>query len=109
MSNNIETSVPLTLSQAIEYAEGSVVSRTVVRKSGGNVTLFAYDKGEGLAEHTTPHEAIVQVLDGVLEITIGGHPNTVQSGQLILLPANVAHSVKAIERAKMLLIMIKSE
>lgn len=108
MSNETETSKIFILIDSIIYADKSVVSKTILKKPAGNITLFAFDKGEGLAEHTTPHEAMVQVLDGVAEITIGGNPNILHPGQSIILPANIPHSVKANERFKMMLTMIKS-
>ena len=92
----------------MEYASGSVVSKTILKKTSGNITLFAFDEGEGLAEHSSPFEAIVQLLDGQAEIIIGGDSHTLNSGQSIILPANIPHSLKANERFKMMLIMIKS-
>ena len=108
MNNNIESSKIFTTVDSIEYAAGSVVSKTILKKPAGNITLFAFDKDEGLAEHSTPHEAFVQILDGKAEITIGGTPYNLHAGQSIILPADVPHSLKAIEKFKMLLIMIKS-
>ena len=92
----------------IDYADHSVVSKTIIKKPTGNITLFAFDKGEGLAEHSTPHEALVQVLDGKVEIAIGGIRNNLQAGQYIILPANIPHALKAIEKFKMMLTMIKN-
>ena len=91
----------------VEYAFNSVVSKTIIKKPGGTVTLFAFDKGESLSEHTTPYEAIVFILDGKAEITIGREVNSIGSGQVIILPANISHAVKANERFKMMLVMIK--
>lgn len=108
MSSIIETSKTFVPGEGIEYAEGSVVSKTIVKKPSGNITLFAFDKGEGLAEHSSPHEALVQLLDGKAEITIGGTPYNLQAGQSIILPANIPHSLKANEKFKMMLTMIKS-
>lgn len=93
---------------AIEYAIGSVVSKTILKKPSGNITLFAFDKGEGLSEHSSPHEATVLILDGETEITIGGVPHLLQTGQCIILPANIPHALKATEKFKMMLIMIKN-
>ena len=98
---------PVELEGLVDYAPGSVVSRTLVKKSTGNLTLFAFDQGQGLSEHSTPHEAVVQVLDGKAEVSIGGQPHRVESGQAVLLPANVPHALTAPERFKMLLIMIR--
>lgn len=107
MNNEIETSKAFVPAENIEYADGSVVSKTILKKLTGNITLFAFDKGEGLAEHNTAHEAMVQLLDGKAEITIGETVYNLQAGQSIILPSNTPHSVKAIERFKMMLIMIK--
>jgi quercetin dioxygenase-like cupin family protein len=108
MSNTIETSNIFLPAESITYSEGSVVSKTILKKPSGNITLFSFDKGEGLAEHSSPHEALVQLLDGQAEITISGIPYQLQAGQSIILPANEPHALKAIERFKMMLVMIKS-
>ncbi len=92
----------------IEYQQGSVVSRVIMKKGNGNVTLFAFDEGEGLSEHTTPFDALVQILSGVAEITVGGEPFTVGPGESILMPAKIPHALQANSRFKMLLTMIKS-
>lgn len=92
----------------IEYQEGSVVSKTLVQRPTGTVTLFAFDEGQGLSEHSAPFDATVVVLDGKTEITIAGTPNVVGSGEMIIMPANEPHALKALEKFKMLLIMIKS-
>ncbi|HEX7457986.1 MAG TPA: cupin domain-containing protein [Ginsengibacter sp.] len=107
MNNLIETSKTFVPVESIEYADGSVVSKTILKNPTGNITLFAFDKGEGLAEHNTPHEALVQLLDGKAEITIGGTLYNLHAGQSIILPSNTPHSLKANERFKMMLIMIK--
>jgi quercetin dioxygenase-like cupin family protein len=108
MSKIIESATIFSVKDSIEYASGSVVSKTIVKKPTGTITLFAFDAGEGLSEHTAPFEAVVQILDGKAEITIGGKPFTVQSGEGILLPAQVPHALKAIEKFKMMLTMIRS-
>ena len=108
MSSIIEASRIFLPVESIAYADGSVVSKTIIKKPIGNITLFAFDKGEGLAEHSSPHEALVQLLDGKAEITIGGTPYYLQTGQCIILPANIHHSLKANEKFKMMLTMIKS-
>lgn len=97
----------LNLSELLNYQTNSVVSRVLLKKSSGNITLFAFDKGEGLSEHTTPFDAFVQVLDGKAEITISSIPVQVSSGEMIIMPANEPHSIKATERFKMLLVMIR--
>lgn len=108
MSNTIEAAKVFVSSESISYADGSVVSKTIVKKPAGNISLFAFDKGEGLAEHSSPHDALVQLLDGKAEITIGGSPFHLEAGQSIILPANIPHALKAIERFKMMLTMIKN-
>ena len=105
--NNISKKI-FVPAESIKYSKGSVVSKIIIRKTAGNVTLFAFDKGEGLAEHSSPHEALVQVLDGEAEIIIGGKANHLQQGESILLPANIPHSLRAVEKFKMMLTMIKS-
>jgi quercetin dioxygenase-like cupin family protein len=92
----------------IEYQNGSVVSRTVIDKPAGTVTLFSFDKGEGLSEHTAPYDALVAVLDGEVEITISGQPSRVKPGEMFIMPANRPHALKAVSRFKMMLVMIKS-
>lgn len=95
------------LATAVDYAGGSVVSKTILDKKTGTLTLFAFDKGQGLSEHTSPYDATVQVVDGTAELTVGGVPHLVTAGQVFIMPATVAHSLKAVERFKMLLIMIR--
>ena len=97
------------LEQFISYADNSVVSKTLLKKEIGNITLFAFDKGQGLSEHTAPFDAVVYILDGQAEITIGGQPNIVSAGEMLIMPADVSHALQAIEKFKMLLIMIKGE
>jgi len=93
----------------VSYQEASVVSKTLIEKKAGTVTLFAFDKGQGLSEHTAPFDAMVCVLDGVAEIAIAGNPITVRQGEMLIMPANKPHALKAVERFKMMLIMIRSE
>lgn len=90
------------------YQEGAVVSRTIVRRKAGTITLFAFDAGQGLSEHTAPYDALAHVLEGEAEITISGKPLTLRSGEAVLMPANQPHAVKALSAFKMLLIMIRS-
>jgi quercetin dioxygenase-like cupin family protein len=92
----------------VNYQDGSVVSREIVKKPTGTVTIFAFDEGQGLSEHTAPFDALVQVLEGEVEITIAGKPHRVQSGEMILMPANQPHALKALKRYKMILTMIRS-
>lgn len=94
---------------SIDYQEGSVVSKQLIlKKDSGNVTLFAFDEGQGLSEHTAPFDALVHVLQGKAEITISKKPYVVNCGEMIIMPANRPHSLKALERFKMLLVMIRS-
>ncbi|BBE20139.1 hypothetical protein AQPE_4330 [Aquipluma nitroreducens] len=97
----------LNLEEMIEYSSGGVISKQVLKNQSGNITLFSFDKGQGLTEHTAPFDAIVQVLDGEAQIIIGGNPNLVRMGESIIMPANVSHALQAVEQFKMLLTMIK--
>ena len=92
----------------VNYQEGSVVSRTLVRGATGTVTLFAFDEGQGLSEHTAPFDALAHVLEGEAEITVSGKPLRTTVGEAVLMPANQPHSLKAVSRFKMLLTMIRS-
>ena len=92
---------------SITYADDSIVSKILLRNEKGNVTLFAFDKGDMLSEHTAPFDAIVQVLDGSVEIEIDHKPHILVTGESIIMPANIPHAVTALEKFKMLLIMIK--
>jgi len=96
------------LAELLEYQEGSIVSRVLLKNNGGTVTLFAFDQGEGLSEHTTPFEALVFVVDGAAEVEIAGEVYSVRSGEMITLPAKVAHAVRAAARFKMLLTMLRA-
>ncbi len=91
----------------IGYQEGAVVSRTIVDKKAGTVTLFAFDGGQGLSEHKTPYDALVQVIDGEFEITIDSMSHNLTAGHMIVMPANIPHAVKAKSQAKMLLTMVR--
>ncbi len=91
----------------VGYSDGSIVSKTVIDKKTGTITLFGFDKGQALSEHTAPFDAVAHILDGSAEITIGGEKYALKKGEYILMPANVPHGVRAGERFKMLLIMIK--
>ncbi len=92
----------------VEYQTGSIVSRTVIDKPTGTLTLFAFDKGQGLSEHTAPFDAMVYVFDGEAEVTISGKPLVVKQGEMVIMPANQPHALKAARRFKMMLVMIKS-
>jgi len=95
------------LADLIQTQKGSVVSRDLLKKKTGTVTLFAFAEGQGLSEHSTPHDALVQVLAGTVEIKIGGTPHMVKGGEALLLPANIPHALSAVTAFKMLLIMIR--
>lgn len=95
------------LSGLVDYQDGSIVSKTIIDKKIGTVTLFAFDKGQGLSEHTVPYDALIYVADGVALTRIAGVENTVSAGEIIILPANKPHEVRAKERFKMMLVMIR--
>lgn len=97
------------LENSIEYTDGGVISKQVTKSTGGNLTLFSFDKEQGLSEHKTPFDAIVQILDGEAEITIAGKLHHLKKGDCIIMPANIPHALKAVERFKMLLIMTRQE
>lgn len=103
---NIDTTSNLT--DLVTYQESSVVSRVLTKGPSGSVTAFAFDEGQDLSEHTTPFDALLQVIEGTATITIAGEPHRVKTGQIIRLPANVPHAVAADERFKMLLVMLRS-
>jgi quercetin dioxygenase-like cupin family protein len=98
----------LSLAELVAYQEGAIVSRTLVDRPTGTVTLFAFDGGQGLSEHTAPFDALVQVVDGEAEVTIAGRPLHLKAGQVVLMPANQPHALRAEQRFKMLLVMIRS-
>lgn len=98
----------LVAADLVDYQAGSVVSRTIMKKPAGTVTLFAFDAGEGLSEHTAPFDALVFILDGTAEITISGRALEAGAGQLVIMPADQPHSLQARERFKMALVMIRS-
>ncbi len=99
---------PLAVAQGVQYAPGSVVSRTLLKTETGTLTLFAFDTGQELSEHTAPFNAVVQVLDGTANLTIGGKPVAVETGEVVLMPANIPHAVRAGTRFKMLLTMFRA-
>lgn len=98
----------LKLAEIVSYQKGSVVSREIVNKKTGTVTIFAFDKGEGLSEHTAPFDALVYILDGEAKIFISGKPYQVKKNEMIIMPANKPHALKAVKKFKMLLILIRS-
>ena len=99
---------PAALAALVDYADDSIVSKTIIDKPVATLTLFAFDKGQKLSEHTTPYDAVVQVLDGSARLTIGGKRIDVSAGQIIIMPANVPHAVAAEQKFKMLLTMIRA-
>lgn len=108
MTEGNPLAAPVRLADLIDCQTGAVVSRVLLRNPGGTVTLFAFDEGQGLSEHTAPFDALVQVLDGEAAITVGGVRHEVLAGQAILLPGGVPHAVDAVSRFRMLLTMIRA-
>ena len=104
---NTLASAVLNIKDLVSYQTGSVVSRTLIEKSVGTVTVFAFDHGQGLSEHTAPFDAFVQIIEGTADITIDGYLHTVKEGEMIIMPANRPHSLKANPQFKMLLTMIR--
>jgi len=107
-SNEFEKSKAFSFNGSVEYTDGAIVSKTVLKKETGNISLFAFDKGEALSEHTAPFDALIQVVDGKGEVIIGGVSHYLETGQNIIMPADIPHAVKAAEKFKMVLTMIKS-
>jgi quercetin dioxygenase-like cupin family protein len=107
IENEAISAKPGKLSDLIEYQEGSVVSRTIVDKEAGTISLFAFDEDQGLSEHTAPFDAIVYNLDGEAQVTISGEAVQLKKGEMVIMPANKPHALKAIKRFKMLLTMIR--
>ncbi|MCX6169434.1 MAG: cupin domain-containing protein [Ignavibacteriales bacterium] len=98
---------PKELINEVQYQSNSIVSKQILKKTNGNITLFAFDKDEALTEHTSPYEAVVYIIDGKMEIRIAGNPYDVRAGEIIVMPPNIPHGLKAIQKSKMILIMIK--
>ncbi|MGB9789117.1 cupin domain-containing protein [Thermotoga caldifontis] len=96
------------LSDLVQYQDGAIVSKTILDKKTGNVTVFAFDKDQKLSEHTAPFDALVYVLDGECEIRISNKPYRLRAGEFVVMPANEPHAVNAVEKFKMVLVMIKS-
>jgi quercetin dioxygenase-like cupin family protein len=111
MSDNQQIATPSAevsaLVELLKYQDGSIVSRVLLKNTGGSVTLFAFDQGEGLSEHTTPFEALVFIVDGAAEVEIAGKAYNVAQGETIALPANIPHAVRAATRFKMVLTMLR--
>jgi quercetin dioxygenase-like cupin family protein len=96
-------------SELLQYQDGAVVSRTLIDKKVGTVTMFAFDDGQGLSEHTAPYDAMVMITDGRAEVAIAGEPFLLSAGEMIVMPANKPHALRALSPFKMMLIMIRSE
>ncbi|MBN1277386.1 MAG: cupin domain-containing protein [Deltaproteobacteria bacterium] len=107
ISQTESAALVMKLKELVAYQEGSVISREIVRKPSGTMTVFAFERGEGLSEHTAPFDAAVYLLEGEAEIRIEGKPNRVREGEMIIMPASKPHALKAITPFKMLLVMIK--
>ena len=103
-----DTSKIFVMDESIEYTSGGIISKLIVNSKGGNVTLFSFDKGQTLAEHSASYDALVQVIDGEVEITIDAKPHILKKGDSIIIPANVKHAEKSVETIKMILTMIKN-
>ena len=107
MSELFEKGAILNVVEMIEYSAGGVTSKQVLKNAAGNITLFSFDTGQGLSEHTAPFDAVVEILDGEAEITIDGKPLLLTTGQIVIMPANIPHALFAKQQFKMLLTMIK--
>lgn len=105
----VQAAEPVLLAGLVNCQDGSIVSRVLIGRDTGTITLFAFDEGQGLSEHTAPFDALVQMLEGEMEISIDGKPLHVKDGHLLLMPANHPHALKALTRSKMLLTMIRSQ
>jgi len=108
-TNEFEKGRKFSYKESIGYADKAVVSKHILKKETGNISLFAFDKGEGLSEHTAPFDALVYIVDGKAEIIIDGQSNLLGAGETIVMPADVPHALKATEQFKMVLTMIKSK
>lgn len=110
MSDNNESLAgrAVAMSELVSYQGGSVVSRTLIDRKIGTITLFSFAEGQGLSEHTAPYDAFVQIIDGTAEVIIAGKPQRVAAGEFIIMPADIPHSLKAVERFKMMLVMIRA-
>lgn len=109
MTDTLYKAQSVLIKDAIDYASDSIVSKTLIKRETGTLTLFAFDKGQALSEHTAHFDAAVLILDGEAEVTIGGVSHTLRRGEFIIMPADVPHAVKASEKFKMLLTMIKEK
>ena len=108
-TSNVLKGISFNLNGFIEYSGGSVVSKTLIKTNTGNITLFAFDTGQGLSEHTAPFDAVVNIVDGEAEITLDSQTQTVAAGEMLIMPANISHALYAKVPFKMLLVMIRGE
>jgi quercetin dioxygenase-like cupin family protein len=108
MKQNFDFGTTYTLKDSIDYSPGATVSKIVSKNKSGSATLFSFDKGQNLSEHTAPFDAMVIILDGACEITIAGKSHFLSAGQMIIMPANIPHALEATEAFKMMLIMMKA-
>jgi len=106
-SRALEPSIPHRLEKLVDYSEGSVVSRTIAKTKTATITLFSFDRGQALSEHSAPFDALVQVLDGEVELVIGGEAVVAKTGETVIMPANIPHAVNAVRQFKMLLTMLR--
>jgi quercetin dioxygenase-like cupin family protein len=107
-TNEFEKAKIFSFSESVDYSDGGIVSKTVLKKQTGNISLFSFAKGEALSEHTAPFDAMITVVDGRGEVIIGGKSFLLEAGKSIIMPANITHAVNAVEKFKMVLTMIKS-
>lgn len=108
-TNEFQKGLKFSFDNSIQYADKAVVSKHILKKETGNISLFAFDKGEGLSEHTAPSDAVVFIIDGKADIIIDGNSNILEAEETIIMPANISHALKAVEKFKMVLTMIKSK
>ena len=107
-TSEFERSKVFSFNESIDYSDGGIVSKTVLKKQTGNISLFSFAKGEALSEHTAPFDAMIMVVDGRVEVIIGGKSFILKPGETIIMPANITHAVNAVEKFKMVLTMIKN-
>lgn len=107
-NKSFETAKVFDFKTEVDYSENGIISKRVLDKTVGNITLFSFDAGQRLSEHTAPFDAFVQVIEGKAEVIINGHPFQLTAGHSIIMPANIPHAVNAVERFKMMLTMIKA-
>ena len=108
-NNEFDKGIKFSIKNSIEYNSNAIVSKHILKKSTGNISLFAFDKGEELSEHTAPFDAMVHIVDGKADIIIDGNSNILEANETIIMPANIPHALKAVERFKMVLTMIREK